>query len=136
MDREPLVAGPEVRRSSERVGADEHSAAGPPERDLFPGAAVLEGDGSEGPKRPLRNHVVADTEPGSKGSAVAVVPVEQLEDTRRRAGRADPLLHSVSVNRIDQPDPAVLDESVRAALHELVDDPAEAAVELVTKTKL
>jgi hypothetical protein len=77
---------------------------------------------------------MADTEPGSERGAVAVVPVEQLEDACRRPCGADPFLDPVPVDGIDHPDPAVLDESVRAALHELVDDPAEPAVELVTET--
>jgi hypothetical protein len=133
--RQPLTAGAEVRRSAEHVRADEHSAAGPPERDLIPGTAVLDGDGSEGTEGRLRNDVVADTEPGSEGGAVAVVPVEQLEDAGGCARRADPLLDSVPVDGIDHPDPAVVDEGVRAARHELVDDPAEAAVELVAETE-
>jgi hypothetical protein len=74
-----------------------------------------------------------DAEPGGELCAVAVMPVEQLEDAGRIAGCADPLLDAVCCNRIDQPDPAVRDESVRATLHELVDDPAEAAAEPVAK---
>ena len=136
MHPEPLVPSPEVRRSAEHVGADEHSSVGPPERDLHPGAFVLDDDRSERAERPLRNDVMSDTEPGSERGAVAVVPVEQLEDAGRRACGADPLLDSIPVDGIDHPDPAVLDESVRAALHELVDDPAEPTVELVTETDL
>jgi len=133
MHRQPLIAGPVIRRSAEHIGADEHAAVGPPERDLVPRAAVPDGDAGERAQRPLRNNVVPDTEPSSEGGAVTVVPVEQLEDARGGSRRANPLLETVSVDGIDHPDPAVLDERVRATLHELVDDPAEAAVELVAK---
>ena len=136
MHPQPLVAGAEVRRSAEHVGTDEHSSVGPPERDLLPGVFVLDGDRSERAERFLRNDVMADTEPGSERGAVAVVPVEQLEDARRRACGADPLLDAIPVDGIDHPDTAVVDESVRTALHELVDDPAEPAVELVAETHL
>jgi hypothetical protein len=78
--------------------------------------------------------MVTDTEPGGEGRAVAVVPVEQLEDARRSARCADSLLDPFSVDRVYDPDAAVLDERVRATLHELRDDPAEAVVELVAKS--
>ena len=135
MHPQPLVAGPEVRRGAEHVGTDEHSPVGPPERDLLPGVFVLDGDRGERAQRLLRNDVMADAEPGSERGAVAVVPVEELEDAGRRSCGADPILDSIPVDGIDNPDAAVVDESVRAALHELVDDPAEAAVELVTETE-
>jgi len=133
MHRQSFIAGPVIPRSAEHIGADEHAAIGPPERDLVPRLAVPDGDAGERAQRSLRNNVVSDTEPSGEGGAVAVVPVEQLEDARGCAPRADPLLDTVSVDRIDRPDATVLDESVRATLHELVDDPAEAAAELVAK---
>ena len=133
MHRQPLIAGPVIPRSAEQIGADEHAAIGPPERDLVPRPAVPDGDAGERAQRPLRNNVVPDTEASGESGAVAVVPVEQLEDARGCPGRADPLLDTVSVDGIDHPDAAVLDEGVRATLHELVDDPAEAAAELVAK---
>ena len=136
MHRQPLVACPVVRRGAEHVGADEHMAVRPPERDLVPGAAVLDGDEGERAQRPLRNDVEPDTEASGEGGAVAVVPVEQLEDARRRARSADPLLDTFAVDGIDCPDAAVLHEGVRATLHELVDDPAEAVAELIAKRDL
>jgi len=81
----------------------------------------------------VRNDVVPDTEPSGEGTAVAVVAVEQLQDARRCACGADPLLDTFPVDGIDDPDATVLDESVRAPFHELVDDPAEASVELVAE---
>ena len=133
MHGQPLVAGPVVRRSAEHVGADEHAVVGPPERDLVPGVAVPDGDAGERAHRPLRNDVVPNTEPGGESGAVAIVPVEQLQDARRCTCSADALLDTVPVDGIDRPDAAVVDERVRATLHELVDDPPEAAVELVAE---
>jgi hypothetical protein len=133
MDCQPLVPGTEIRGGAEHVGADEHAAVGPPERDLLPGTAVLDGDAGERTERALREEVVADAEPSGESGAGAVVPVEQLNHARRRARRLDAFLHVVPVDGVDHPDAAVHDEGVRAALHELVNDPAEAAVELVAE---
>ena len=78
--------------------------------------------------------MVTHTKSGSEGRAVTIVAVEQLEHTGWRAGRADALLDTDPVHRVDHPDATVHDESVRGALHELGDDPAEAAGELVAKS--
>ena len=133
MDCQPLVPGTEVRRGAEHVGADEHAAVGPPERDFLPGTAVLDVDAGERTERAVRDEVVADAEPSREFGAGAVVPVEQLDHARGGAGRPDALLDALPVDRVDHPDAAVHDEGVRAALHELVHDPAEAAVELVAE---
>ena len=77
--------------------------------------------------------MVPDTELSREGGAVAVVAVEQLDDAGRCPGRTDSFLDPVSFDRIDHPDAAVVDERVRAPLHELVDDPAEASLELVAE---
>ncbi|MEN3313288.1 MAG: hypothetical protein V7645_2617 [Actinomycetota bacterium] len=77
--------------------------------------------------------MVAHAEPGGECRAGAVVPVEQLEHARRSAGSPDAFLDAVSVDWVDQPDTTVHDQGVRAAPHELVDDPAEAAVEVVAE---
>lgn len=133
MDSEPLVPRAEVPRGAERIAAHEHTPVGPPQRDLSPGMAVLDPDESEGAERALRNEMVADAEPSCERGAVAVVAVEQLEHAGGRAGCADSLLDVVSIDRVDHPDATVHGESVRAAFHELVGNPAEAAVELVTE---
>jgi len=78
--------------------------------------------------------MVSDTKSGSEGRAVTIVAVEQLEHTGGSAGRTDAFLDTVAVDGVDHPDAPVHDESVRAALHELRDDPAEAAGELVAKS--
>ena len=133
MDCQAVVPSPEVGRGAEHVGADEHVAVGPPERDFLPGTAVLEGDAGERTERAVRDEVVADAEPSREFGAGAVVPVEQLDHACGGAGRPNALLDALSVDRVDHPDAAVHDERVRAALHELVDNPAEAAVELVAE---
>jgi hypothetical protein len=136
MDCQPLIPCTEVRRGAQCIGADQHPAVGPPERDLFPRTAVSESDAGERTDRTLWYDVVADAEPGGEGGTVAVVPVEQLEHARGGAGCPDAFLDAVAVDRIDHPDTPVHDEGVRATLHELSSDPAEAAVELVAEADL
>jgi len=133
MDCQAVVPGTEVRRGAEHVGADEHVAVGPPERDFLPGTAVLDVDAGERTERAVRDEVVADAEPSGERGAGTVVPVEQQDHARGGAGRPDAFLDALSVDRVDHPDAAVHDKGVRAALHELVHDPAEAAVELVAE---
>ena len=77
--------------------------------------------------------MVADAETSSQGGAIAVVAIEQLKNTGRCAGRPDTFLDAVAIECVDHPDAAIHDEGVRAALHELVHDPAEAHVELVAE---
>ncbi len=77
--------------------------------------------------------MVANTQACGKGRAITVVAVEQLEHAGGSSRRADAFLDAIAVDRVDHPDAAVRHESVRAALHELRDDPAEAAVELVAE---
>jgi hypothetical protein len=92
---------------------------------------VLYGDELERRDRFPRKTVVLDAQPLRELGAVAVVTVEQLEHAGRLTGRANSLLDACAVHGIHQPYAAVDDQRVRAALHELVDDPAEAVVELV-----
>jgi hypothetical protein len=77
--------------------------------------------------------LVLDAQPARELCAVAVVTVEQLQDSGRLAGGPDSFFDTVTVNRIDEPDATVDDKRVRAAFHELVHDPAEAGVELVAE---
>jgi len=124
MDCQPLISRAEVRCRAEHIGADEHAAVRPPKRDLIPGMALLDSDAGERAQRTVRDDVMPDTEPSREGGAVAVVAVKQLHDARRCARGTDTFFDTVPVDRIDYPDAAVLDECVRAALHELVGDPA------------
>ena len=77
--------------------------------------------------------MVFHAEPARERGAVTVVTVEQLQDPGRFAGSTYSFFDAVTVDRIDQPDATVDDKRVRAALHELVHDPAEAVVELVAE---
>ena len=80
--------------------------------------------------------MVTNTESAGERRAVAVVPVEQLDHARGSTGRPNAVLDAVPVDWVDHPDAPVHDEGMRAALHELVDDPAEAVVELIAETNL
>src|SRR5207244_7555523 len=81
---------------------------------------------------PLQRHnVMGHAELARERGTVAPVPVEQLDDARRRSGGANALLDPLAVDGIDHPHLSAGDERVRTALHELVLDPAEAGVELV-----
>lgn len=133
MQREPLVACAVIARSAECVAAHEHAPPRPPERNLLPTPAHPHDAKLERRQLLLRNDVVRHPEPGRKGGAVAVVTVEELDHTGRLTGAANALLHSVTVERIDQPDASAFDERVRAALDELVLDPTEAILELVAE---
>ena len=132
MDAEALASSRE-RPGSDSFGNDENTPFGPPECDLFPLPRIDDAMELKRAGRLVRQNVQRDAQAIRQGAAVPVVPVEQLEDARGCPGRADPLLDTVSVDGIDHPDAAVLDEGVRATLHELVDDPAEPAAELVAK---
>lgn len=128
---EPLVWRVEVARRPERVCGHQHTGLRPPERDFFPEPAVADGDEVERRDRLTRYDVERYTKTRGQRRAVTVVPVEQLDHSGGRAGRAHTILHTVAVDGVDQPDVVADDERVGAAFEELVDDPAEAAVELV-----
>jgi len=136
METEPLAARAEVSGGTQRVAADENTPFGPPERDLLPPAAPADPPEFERRDRLLRDDMVRDAEPARERGAVTVVTVQQLEHARRLAGDADSRLDSLGVDGVDQPDAFPDDERMRAALHELVDDPPEAAVELVARADL
>jgi hypothetical protein len=72
-----------------------------------------------------------NAEPPRESRAVAVVTIDELYDAGGGTGRTDAVVQPVPVERIDQPDAAVRDERMRAALKELVCDPAESVFELV-----
>ncbi len=112
MHRQSLLAGSVIPRSAEHIGADKHAAIWPPKRNFVPRLGAPDGDEGERAQRALRNEVVPNTEPSGEGGAVAVVPVEQLEYARGCTRSADPLLDTVSVDGIDHPDAAILDEGV------------------------
>jgi hypothetical protein len=112
MDGESLAAGAEVAGGSQRIAADENASFRPPERDLLPPVAHANEFELERRDWLLRDDVVRDAETTRERSAITVVAVEQLEHTRRLAGSADAFLDSLGVNRIDQPDALVDDQSM------------------------
>lgn len=131
MQREAVGARAVVQRCPQRVAGREDPSLWPPQRHFLPRLAHADGAELERPERLSRDDVMLDAESSCELGAVAVVPVEQLDNARRGACRADTLLHVLAVDRIDQPDATAVDERVRAALHELVGDtPLEAAREL------
>lgn len=71
-----------------------------------------------------------------KRPAVAVVAVQELNDSGRLTGCAAALFDAVTLHGVYQPDTALHDESVRAPKQELVDDPAESALELIAEPDL
>jgi hypothetical protein len=79
---------------------------------------------------------VRHAEPLRPRRAATLVAVEQLQHTCRLAQRAHALVELGRVDRIDQPDAALDKQRVRAATHELVQGPAEAALPLVNQRPL
>jgi hypothetical protein len=134
MDGESFVSGAVVSRCPERVTRGEDTPRRPPQRDLVPQAPVPDRNELERPDADLRYDVMRYAESRSQLCTVTVVPVEQLDDAHRFAGGANSLVEAVPVKRVDQPDAPVCDEGVRATLHELDGDPAEAGCEVVAGT--
>jgi hypothetical protein len=132
---EALGAGAEVVGRAERIGEHEHASLRPPEGDLPPKAAGPNRNELERHDCCSRHGVMRDAEPLSERRTVAAVAIDQLDDAGRSPGRVDTILELLRVERIDQPDAAVGNERVRAALEELVGDPAESSSEFVAEAK-
>jgi hypothetical protein len=81
----------------------------------------------------VRDDVIGHGEPLRELSAVALVPVDELDDARRLACRPDAFVDAVRFERIDQPDAPIRNERVRTTLEELVNEPPEPALELVAE---
>ena len=79
--------------------------------------------------------MVPGAESPSPHRAVALVPVEQLQDAGGLAERAHALLQFGRVDGVDQPHTAVDGERVRRPLQPLVAGPAEATVPLVDQAR-
>jgi hypothetical protein len=131
MHGETVPPGEEVVRRPECVAAEEDTPLRPPECDLVPETSALDRHELERADRVARHTMMRYAKPGGECGAVALMAIEQLEDAGRNAGGANSRVEAGPVERIDQPDTVVLDESVRAALHEFVHDPAESRLELV-----
>lgn len=134
MDPDELPACSVVPRGAECVAADEDTLSSPPERDFLPTAARADLAKRKRPERPARDDVMRDAEPLCERSAVAIVAVEQLDDSCRLAGSADSFLDSVTVDRVDHPDAAFHHERMGTTLEELVfHQPLESGVELAER---
>jgi len=133
MNPERLVACEEVVHRSDRIAANEDTPLGPPEGDFLPPAPHPDRNELERRHARGRHDVMRNAETLRQLGAVAVMPVEQLQDPGRLAGGPDPILHAVAEKWIDRPDAAGGDERMRTARHELIHDPTEAAVELVAR---
>src|SRR5207244_11167861 len=83
-------------------------------------------------------HGQRGTEPRGERLATAPVPVEKLDDARRLSERADPLLDTLTVERVRHPDSAAGEDRVRRPLQEfrLGGGPAEDGADLVTEAHL
>ena len=127
-----LCPGPEEGDRPERVRDEQEPPLRPPERHLAPPAEP--DDRAQLERRPgkLAGHdVMRDAEPPGDGGAVAVVPVEQLDDARRLAELADPVVEPGPVDDVEEPDAAVDLERVRRARHPLLRHPAGDVRDLV-----
>jgi len=130
---ERLIACVEVVHRPERIGADEDTWLGPPERDFLPTAPHPDWNELEWRRARGGYDMVRHAETLRQLGAVSVMPVEELQDPGRLAGGPDPILHAVAEKWIDRPNAAAGDERMRTARHELIHDPTEAAVELVAR---
>jgi hypothetical protein len=130
---ETLAAPAEIVGGAERVSEGEHAAGRPPEGDFLPPPVPADAAELERTHALLGYDVMRDLKLRGQLGAVAVVPVKELDDARRLPGRLDARLDSVPEERVDQPDLRVDDDHMGGALHELVDGPPEAAVELVAE---
>ena len=78
-----------------------------------------------------------DAEACGERGAVAIVPVEELDDARRLAELERAVDRLRPVERVHEPDLPVRGERMRRARHRLVDDPAEAVgAEVVAEAQL
>jgi hypothetical protein len=114
-----LVAGAEDGGRPECVPASQNSLLGPPERDLTPPPLHPDRQELERPNTLTGDEVVPHPQPGRDCAAVAVVAVEQLNDTHDVFELGD----ERAVEWIDQPRALVGHDGVRAALQELFLDP-------------
>ncbi len=112
MHGEQLAAAEEVGSRPERVSAGEDRRLRPPQRNFLPSSPEPDRQELEGADRLGRDDVVPDSQPFRDARAIAVVPVEQLDDAGRLAERTDSLLHTVGVDRVHEPHARSLHERV------------------------
>ena len=127
MHAEALAAGAEVVDGSDGVRAEQDTPIGPPERHFLPATARAYRQELERPEPLPGDDMMRNAEAVRERGAIAIVTVQQLDD----CGRCSCASERLVVEGIDQPPLPAGQERVAAALHELVGDPTEAAVELV-----
>ena len=137
MNAEHLAWSAEGRNRPESVGDAEHPLLVPPERGLLPEAALadeqeLERDAVEPSER---HDVMRYAEARGESSAVARMAVEQLNNATGLAERANPVVHAIRLDRIDDPDASGGQQRMRRSLHPTGVDPAEAPVGLVAEAR-
>ena len=97
LDANGLSAGGEELVRADRLGDDERACGGPPQRGLAPRTVAREADRLE---RAVRERVgddeVRDAELRRDSCAVAVVPVEQLDDSSRTGSTSQTRASSAS----------------------------------------
>jgi hypothetical protein len=134
MDAERLPGRREVAGGPKCISDDEHVATGLPEGHLPPHGAPGEPDEAERPVGRLAGHAeTRNPETAGDGSAVALVPIEELHYGLRVPERADLLVEARCVDGIEKEDPPLDLERMRRALQEAGLRPAEAALELVAE---
>jgi hypothetical protein len=130
---ESLAGCAEVARRPERVGAKEHAALRPPERDLSPAREA--DDPAKRERRSLNagegDDVERDPEMVGESGAVSVVPVEELNHPGGPARVGDAFLEAVGGKWIDEPNVVVRDQRVGGPLEETWFCPPEPMLELV-----
>ena len=134
VNREALAGRAKVRGGSERVRTDQHALGRPPERDLAPAGEANDADDVErGGGEVRRDAVERHAEPRRESGTVPVMPVEELDDARRLAEIANSGIDAAGIERIDDPNPPVRPQGVRAPLDPARLEPAEAELELVAE---
>ncbi len=139
VNAERLTARAEVAEAPERVAADEDSLCRKPERDLPPEPSAHDRQHDERRTRNVRErrHVEGNAETLGDRSAVALVTVDELDDSGRLTEGADPLVEARAVDDVRQPDASADPERMRRALEALsLEMPAESVIELFTETEL
>jgi hypothetical protein len=106
MNAESLTRHTEVADGAERIRADEDPLLPEPEGDLAPEPLVHDAEDDEWRAGHIAEwrHVQWNVQPPRDRGAIARVPVEELDDARRLAQLADPLVEPVAVDHVGQPD--------------------------------
>ena len=139
VNAERLATRAEVAEAPERVAADQDSFLREPERDLPPEPSAHDRQHDERGTRHVRERrqVEGNAEALRDRGAVALVTVDELDDSGRLAEGADPLVEARAVDDVRQPDASSDPQRMRRALEALsLEMPAEPVLELVTETEL